>query len=112
MIIFSRITVILLSIFLFSACSTVKLGRDFDVGVFAAKIERGVTTQSMVRTWLGEPISVGVSLAADGERFDEWVYYFAEGKVTDMSTAKVKILQVKFDKDNKVRGYNWSASKQ
>jgi len=108
---FSRITIILLSILLLSACATVKIGRDFDVGVFAAKIEQGVTTQSMVRSWLGEPSSVGVSMATDGERFDEWAYYFAEGEVSDMSTAKVKILQIKFDKQGKVRGYNWSASK-
>lgn len=108
---FSRFTIILLSVFLLSACAAVKIGRDFDVGVFAAKIEQGVSTQSMVRSWLGEPTSVGVSMATDGERFDEWAYYFAEGEVSDMSTAKVKILQIKFDKQGKVRGYNWSASK-
>ena len=108
----SNIAVILLAVFLLSACGTVKLGRDFDVGVFAAKIEQGVTTQNTVRSWLGEPTSVGVSLATDGERFDEWAYYFAEGELADMSTAKVKILQIKFDKQGKVRSYNWSASKQ
>jgi len=108
---FSRITVILLLIFLLSACGTVKVGRDFDVGVFAAKLEHGVTTQGQVRTWLGEPTSVGVSLANDGERFDEWDYYYAEGELRDMSTARIKILQVKFDKQGKVRSYNWSASK-
>lgn len=109
---FSRFTIIFLSIFLLSACAAVKMGRDFDVDVFAAKIEQGVTTQSMVRSWLGEPTSAGVSMATDGERFDEWVYYFAEGELADMTTAKVKILQIKFDKQGKVRGYNWSASKQ
>jgi outer membrane protein assembly factor BamE (lipoprotein component of BamABCDE complex) len=107
----SRIAVILLSVVLFSACGTVKVGRDFDVGVFAAKLEQGATTQSQVRSWLGEPTSVGVSLASDGERFDEWDYYYAEGEMADMSTAKVKILQIKFDKQGKVRSYNWSASK-
>ncbi len=112
MIKFSRIAAILLAIFLLGACSSVKMGRDFDVGVFAAKIEQGVTTQSQVRSWLGEPTSIGVSLATDGERFDEWAYYFAEGEMADMSTAKVKILQVKFDQQGKVRGYNWSASQQ
>ena len=109
---FSRISIFLFSVFLLSACASVKLGRDFDVGVFAAKIEQGNTTQNMVRSWLGEPTSIGVSLATDGERFDEWAYYFAEGEMADMSTAKVKILQIKFDKQGKVRAYNWSASKQ
>jgi outer membrane protein assembly factor BamE (lipoprotein component of BamABCDE complex) len=108
----SRITLVFLSILLLSACGTVKMGRDFDVGVFAAKLEQGVTTQDTVRSWLGEPTSVGVSLATDGERFDEWDYYYAEGELADMSTAKVKILQIKFDKQGKVRSYNWSASRQ
>lgn len=111
MIYLSRLSFVLLSIFLLSACASVKVGRDFDVGVFAAKIEQGVTTQGTVRTWLGEPTAVGVSLALDGERFDEWTYYFAEGELSDMSRSKLKILQVKFDKQGKVRGYNWSASK-
>ena len=109
---FSRISVILLSFLLLTACATVKVGRDFDVGVFAAKTEYGVTTQSMVRSWLGEPSSVGISMATDGERFDEWDYFFAEGEMPDMSTAKVKILQIKFDKQGKVRAYNWTASKR
>ncbi|MEO8332584.1 MAG: outer membrane protein assembly factor BamE [Gallionella sp.] len=112
MINFSRITVILLSILFLSACGSLKMGRDFDVGVFATKIEQGVTTQTQVKSWLGEPISVGVSLEADGGRYDEWDYYFAEGELADMSTAKVKILQIKFDKQGKVRSYNWSASRQ
>jgi outer membrane protein assembly factor BamE (lipoprotein component of BamABCDE complex) len=111
MINFSRIAIVFLSILLLSACGSVKVGRDFDVGVFAAKLEQGVTTQDTVRSWLGEPTSVGVSLATDGERFDEWDYYYAEGEMNDMSAAKVKILQIKFDKQGKVRSYNWSASK-
>jgi len=53
---------------------------------------------------------VGVSLAPDGERFDKCAYCFTEGQLTDMSTAKIKILQIKFDKQGKLRGYNWSAS--
>lgn len=108
----SRILLILSSVVFLGACASVKVGRDFDVGVFAAKLEQGVTTQTQVRSWLGEPTSVGVSLAADGERFDEWDYYYAEGEMSDMSTAKVKILQVKFDRQGKVRSYNWSASRQ
>ncbi|MFZ5525018.1 MAG: hypothetical protein ACOY9D_13200 [Pseudomonadota bacterium] len=112
MIDFSRIAVIVLAVFLLSACGTVKLGRDFDVGVFTAKIEQNVTTIDQVRSWLGEPTSVGVSLDTNGERYDEWDYYFAEGDLPDMSSAKVKILQVKFDRQGKVRSYNWTASKQ
>lgn len=108
---FSRTAVILLAVSLLCACGPVKLGRDFDVGMFATRIEQGVTTQNTVRSWLGEPTSVGISVATDGERFDEWTYYFAEGSVSNMSAARVKILQIKFDKQGKARGYNWSASK-
>ncbi|HTN94555.1 MAG TPA: outer membrane protein assembly factor BamE [Gallionella sp.] len=109
---YSRIAAVLFSILVLSACGSVKVGRDFDVGVFAAKLEQGVTTQEQIRSWLGEPTSVGVSLATDGERFDEWDYYYAEGELADMSNARLKILQIKFDKQGKVRSYNWSASKQ
>ena len=112
MIYISRFTLILFAVFLLSACGSVKVGRDFDVGVFSAKLEQGVTTRDQVRSWLGEPTSVGVSLDANGERFDEWDYYYAEGELTDMSTAKVKILQIKFNKQGKVSSYNWSASRQ
>ena len=108
----TRIAIVFLSILLLSACGTVKLGRDFDVGVFTSKIEQGVTTQDQVKAWLGEPTSVGVSVAADTEPTDEWSYYFAEGELPDMSKAKIKILQVKFNKEGKVRSYNWSASRQ
>ncbi len=112
MIHYSRVTVLLVAIFMLSACGSVKVGRDFDVGVFAAKIEQGVTTQSQVRSWLGDPNGVGISLSTDGERFDEWTYYFAEGELPDLSAAKVKILQVKFNQQGKVRGYDWSTAKQ
>lgn len=107
----SRLAVVLLSILLLSACGSVKVGRDFDVATFASKIEPGVTTQGQVRDWLGAPTGVGVSLATDGQRYDEWAYYFVEGEISDMSLARMKLLQVKFDKQGKVRGYNWSAAR-
>ncbi len=106
-----RITAILCFTLLLSACGTFQVGHDFDVGMFAAKIEQGTTTQAQVRSWLGEPAGVGISVEPDGERLDEWDYYYAQGQMQDMSTAKMKILQVKFDKQGKVRSYNWSTSK-
>ena len=93
-----------------AACSTVLVGQDFDIRSFEAKVERGVTTQNQVRAWLGMPTNTGVNVDTGGERFDEWTYYFASGKLPDMSNAKVKTLQIKFDKQGFVRGYNWSAS--
>lgn len=101
----------LLAVSLLGACTSVKAGHDFDLDVFASRVAQGVTTQAMVKTWLGEPASIGVSIATDNERFDEWSYYYAEGRINNMSNAKIKILQVKFDKQGLVRGYNWSASR-
>ncbi len=106
-----RIPLILSFVLLLGACGTVQVGHDFDVGVFAAKIEQGSTTQAQVRSWLGEPAGVGISMETDGERLDQWSYYYAEGQMQDMSSAKMKLLQIKFDKQGKVRSYNWSASK-
>jgi outer membrane protein assembly factor BamE (lipoprotein component of BamABCDE complex) len=106
-----RFAVILFAVFLLSACGSVRMGRDFDVGVFAARIEQGATTQSQVRTWLGDPASVGISLASDGKRYDEWDYYYAEGELQDMSKARVKILQIRFDRQGRVSSYNWSVSR-
>lgn len=93
-----------------AGCSTFLAGQDFDIRSFEAKVERGVTTQNQVRTWLGTPASTGVNVDTGGERFDEWTYYFASGKLPDISRAKLKTLQVKFDKQGIVRGYNWSMS--
>jgi len=109
---FSRTASASLIVFLLAACSTIQAGRDFDVRTFETKIERGISTQNQVRTWLGAPAGTGVNVDTGGERFDEWTYYFASGKLPDMSGAKIKILQVKFDKQGIVRGYNWSTSDQ
>ena len=92
------------------ACGTIQAGRDFNVRTFETKIERGVSTQNQVRGWLGAPSGTGVSVDTNGEHFNEWIYYFASGKLPDMSGAKVKILQIKFDKQGVVRGYSWSIS--
>jgi outer membrane protein assembly factor BamE (lipoprotein component of BamABCDE complex) len=108
---FSRIAAILL-IFMLAACGTVQVGQDFDVRAFEAKVERGISTRNQVRAWLGEPAGTGISVDTGGERFDEWTYYFASGKLPGMAGAKVKMLQVKFDRQGIVRGYNWSTSGQ
>ena len=108
---FSRIATGLL-IFMLAACSAVQVGQDFDVRAFETKVERGISTQNQVRAWLGAPTSMGVSVDTGGERFDEWMYYFASGKLPDMAGTQVKMLQIKFDKQGIVRGYNWSTSSQ
>ncbi len=107
---FTRIAATSLIVFLLAACGTVQVGRNFDMRAFETKIERGVSTQSQIRAWLGAPTGTGINVDTGGERFDEWTYYFALGKLSDMSGANVKMLQIKFDKQGIVRGYNWSTS--
>lgn len=107
---FSRIAATSLIVFSLAACGTVQVGQNFDLRAFETRIERGVSTQSQVRSWLGAPTGTGVNVDTAGEHFDEWTYYFALGKLPDMSGANVKMLQIKFDKQGIVRGYNWSTS--
>lgn len=104
---FSRITTVSM-ILMLAACSTVRVGQDFDLHSFEAKIERGVSTKNQVRAWLGAPTGMGINVDTGGERFEEWTYYSASGRLPDMAGAKVKMLQIKFDKQGIVRGYNWS----
>lgn len=88
-------------------CTTLEVGRDFDLSAFGKKVQRGVTTQSEVRAWLGAPTSVGESVESSGERYEQWTYYHGEGRFPRMSNAHFDMLQVKFDERGVVRAYNW-----
>ncbi len=90
-----------------SACA-LKFGKDFDPSAFEAKVERGVTTQKQVRQWLGAPQSTGRIVENNGIQYRRWLYYFGNGKLTQMDNAIFKTLEVRFDKDNKVASYSWS----
>lgn len=103
-----RLFVIVLAAVLLSGCSTVRIGRDFDLTAFTARVERGATSQAEVRSWLGDPESTGVNLGVDGQRYEEWGYFHAEGRLGDTGNARLKQLQIKFGSDGKVRGYNYS----
>lgn len=104
-------TILILSLVLFlTACGSVQIGRDFDMHTFETKIERGVTNQTQIRGWLGAPTGTGMTMDSNGEQLDEWSYYFASGKLSDLSGAKVKMLQIRFDKQGIARSYNWSTS--
>ena len=58
------------------------VGNDFDLNAFTSHVERGVTTGDQVRAWLGTPPATGVNVDTNGQRFDEWTYYFAEGRMS------------------------------
>jgi hypothetical protein len=95
-------------VLLISACTTVKVGEEFDISTFTAKVQRGVTTQSDVKGWLGAPAGTGVSVETSGDRYDEWIYYHGAVKVPGSKDSRVRVLQIKFDRNGVVRGYNWS----
>lgn len=94
-----------------AACGTVQIGRDFDLGTFESKVQHGITTQAQVRGWLGAPNSTGIAVDTNGERFDEWVYYYGVGQLPNSSDARLKILQIKFNQNGFVQGFNWSGGR-
>jgi hypothetical protein len=99
---------ILASLLLVSACATVEVGREFDLKAFDARVQRGVTTQAQVRSWLGAPSGTGASIESTGERYEQWTYYHGEGRWPGLRGAELKLLQIKFDERGVVRAYNWS----
>lgn len=103
-----RHAVLLLFLTALSGCGTVQIGKDFELRTFESKVQRGTTTQAQVRGWLGAPATVGVAVDTSGERFDEWIFYYGEGQLPSSQDARLKILQIKFDQQGIVRGYNWS----
>lgn len=91
-----------------AACGMMRVGRDFDLRAFESNVERGQTTQTQVRGWLGAPVGTGVTVDTSGERFEEWTYYYGETRLPNGAEAYLKILQLKFDRQGVLRGYNWS----
>ena len=93
-----------------AGCSTgwFHVGSDFDLNAFTSHVERGVTTRDQVRGWLGAPPGTGVNVDTTGQRFDEWTYYFAEGRLSSLSDTTLKTLQIKFDSKGIVQGWELS----
>ncbi|MCW8900018.1 MAG: hypothetical protein OQK75_02705 [Gammaproteobacteria bacterium] len=101
----------LLFLILLSGCSSVQVGRDFDVQLFSSMVKAGETNKTQVHGWLGAPSSTGVSLDKDGELSEEWLYFHGGGTLPKMQDTKIKILQIRFSKKGVIKSYNWSNSK-
>jgi len=97
---------------LLAACGSLQVGRDFELSTFQAKAQRGVTSQADVRSWLGAPSGVGISVDVTGEQFEKWTYYHGEGDLPNVSNPHLKILEIKFDRQGLVRGYEWSGEQK
>lgn len=90
------------------SCSTVQIGNDFTVKTFSQNVILAKTTKSEVTSWLGKPMSTGISQKENGDRLVEWSYFYGTGKLPDMKNASIKILQVRFNQAGAVHSYNWS----
>lgn len=108
----TRISILLAFSVSLAGCATTAfhVGHDFDPGIFSANVVRGKTTQEEVRTWLGTPTSTGIRVDPDGTRYNEWTYYMADGELSELSSTRLKTLEIKFDQQGVVRGYAWSSS--
>lgn len=102
--------VVLPLVLFLGACAAVTVGHDFDPGKFEAEVQRGVTTQADVRRMLGPPVSTGMVVNTDGSRYTRWLYYFGKGKPMGFKNTVFKMLEVQFDDDKVVQGYDWSAN--
>jgi len=104
-----KVAILMTLLLSLSACATARGGRDFDLSAFDSRVQQGVTTQAEVRAWLGMPTGIGTSVDTSGQRHEEWTFYYGEGRFPNMTDARLKILQIKFDQRGVVRAYNWSA---
>lgn len=102
--------VLFLMITLLAGCSTINVGRDFDMKAFESMAKVGETTKAQVRNKMGSPKNKGISINSEGERLVEWLYFHASGKLPGMDNAQLNILQIRFDKDGILRSYNWTSS--
>ena len=92
-----KITSVSVLVLILTSCGSVQVGKDFDMHTLQSKIERGVSTRTQVTAWIGTPTGTGMSMDTNGESLDEWSYYFATGKISDLSGANVKMLQIRFE---------------
>ena len=92
--------------------TTLKVGRNFDLDTVAAKLQRGTTTESEVRAWLGSPTGTGVSVEQNGETLTQWTYFYGEGDLSGLTDTAIKTLQIKFDRQGIAQSFNWSNTRR
>ncbi|RMD79051.1 MAG: hypothetical protein D6809_04525 [Gammaproteobacteria bacterium] len=100
---------LLLALALGGCASTARLGQDFPLDRFLARVQPGVTTGRELEAWLGPPAAKGGSVEPDGTRYRQWTWYFGSGTLPALRDARFKILQVKLDQEGRVRAYTWSS---
>ena len=103
-----RITTVIASILLLSACASVQFGHDFDIKAFESNVKHNASTKADVKAWLGVPSSRGFAVESDGSRTEKWAYFYGNGKLPKLDNASLKILEVEFNQQGVVARYNWS----
>lgn len=93
-----------------SGCASVELGNDFDPAKFQSTVQRGVTTQADVQSLLGTPTGTGSVVQTSGEQYTRWVYYYGKGRPPKFEHTEFRMLEIQFDDNKRVQGYNWSAT--
>jgi len=91
-----------------TACGVMRVGRDFDLRAFQSSVALDKSTQTQVRALLGAPASTGAVVETGGERYEQWTYYYGEARLPNGADPIFKMLQLKFDRQGILRGYNWS----
>ena len=95
---------------LVAGCASVQVGKNFDPVAFQSSVKRGETTQADVHRLLGSPVSTGQIVDTNGETFTRWMYYYGKGKPPRFDDVQFKMLEIKFDGEKIVQGFNWSSS--
>jgi len=99
-----------IALFILLQACTVKFGHDFNPKEFHDWVKQGETTAKEVREKLGAPTSQGMVMEGDGKTLKRYIYYYGKGKISNMKDAKFKMLEVRFDENNQVHSFNWSAA--
>lgn len=94
-----------------NACA-VKFGTDFNPKSFQDWVKRGQTSRSEVIKYLGPPTSQGVVVLGDGTVLKRILYYYGNGQLNEMEKATFKMLEIRFDSNDKVYSFNYSSSKK
>lgn len=101
----------LFSLITLVSCSTIHIGRDFQLQTFTNNVRLAITTKEQITKWLGNPMSTGISQKADGKQLVEWDYFYGTGQLPNMKDAKLKTLKIRFNTNGVVHSYNWSGHK-
>lgn len=99
----------LCAIVLLQGCA-VNFGQDFSPQEFQDWVKPGQTSKAEVSEFLGAPSSKGMIVENDGTKLQRYIYYYGKGKLSRMESAKFKMLEVRFDNNNLVHSFNWSAA--